>query len=119
MQGVLVYVAIIATFDLWWQQRNVKFEKILTEMFQLSKWAYGDDALGRTQFYEWFTRFKSERQSMKDDPPTLTHDTLVRTNHRMTVKELAEEIGIAIGLRHDILTEKLRCMELKQRLFLV
>ena len=115
-------VAIFEMCDFLEQRCNVKFcvklGKTFTETFQLLKQAYGDDALGRTQCYEWFSRFKSGRQSIEDDPrpgrpSTSTDDShvqkindLVRANRRLTVREIAEEVSISTGSCHEILTEK-------------
>ena len=30
--------------------------------------AYGEDCLSRTQYHEWYQRFKSDRTSVEDDP---------------------------------------------------
>jgi len=30
--------------------------------------AYGEDCLSRTQYHEWYQRFKSGRTSIEDDP---------------------------------------------------
>lgn len=105
------------------QRCNVKFcvklGQTFTETFQLLKQAYGDDALSRTQCYEWFLRFKSGRQSIEDDPrpgrPSTSTDEfhvrkindLVCANSRLTVREIAEDVGISVGSCQEILTEKL------------
>lgn len=75
--------------------------------------------MSRTQVFDWFVRFKSGRVSVESDsrsgrPSTSRTDeiastvgALVRTDRRLTVRELAEEIGISIGSCHSILTETL------------
>jgi len=35
-----------------------KIGKTATEKYQLLQQAYGEDAMGRTQAFEWFCRFK-------------------------------------------------------------
>ena len=35
-----------------------KIGKSATEMYQLLQQAYGEDAVGRTQVFDWFRRFK-------------------------------------------------------------
>jgi len=64
--------------------------------------AYGDQSLGRTQCYDWFKRFKGGRESVDDDPrsgrPSTSTDgahvtrvsEIVRSNRRLTVREIAE-----------------------------
>lgn len=68
-------------------------------------------APGRTQYYEWFTRFKNARQSIEDDcrpgrSSTSSDDTHVKkiknlmfTNRHLTVRKLAEEVEISITKR--------------------
>ena len=75
--------------------------------------------MGRTQCYEWFKRFKDGRQSNDNDPrpgrPSTSTDAVhvaqvravVRSNRRLTVREIAEECNISVGSCHAILTEKL------------
>ena len=46
-------------------------------MYQLLEQAYGEDAMGRTQVFEWFRRFKEGRTSVESDP---------RSGHRETRK---------------------------------
>ena len=71
--------------------------------------------MSRTRVYEWHKRFKSGRDDVEDDlkPEHLTTfrndeniqnvNELVHSNRRMTVRMLAEELG----LRTTILTENL------------
>ncbi|KAJ4430720.1 hypothetical protein ANN_19313 [Periplaneta americana] len=69
--------------------------------------AYGDQCLSRTRCHEWFTRFKSGRMSVVDEPrsgcPSTSTDAevmqvneIVRVNRRLTVQEIAEECNISI-----------------------
>ena len=65
--------------------------------------AYGEDCLSRTQYHEWYQRFKSGRTSIEDDPksgwPSTSMDddhvekvrALIRQNRRLTVREVAEK----------------------------
>ena len=77
---------------------------------------FGDDAVGLTQIKEWKNRFKDGRTSGESDAPsgrpsTNRNDelidqvwTLVMQDRRVTVRELAEEVGISTGSVHSILT---------------
>ena len=72
-----------------------------------------------TQCYEWFKRFEKGRMSVGEEPrperpSTSTDDdhvervrAVIRGNRRLTVREVANEVGISIGSCHQILTEKL------------
>jgi len=42
--------------------------KTATETYQLLQQAYGEDAMGRTQVFDWFRRFKEGRTSVESDP---------------------------------------------------
>jgi hypothetical protein len=68
---------------------------------------------------EWYNRFKDGRTSVESDarsgrPSASGNDelidlvrTLVMQDHRVTVRELAEEVGISTGSVHSILTDDL------------
>lgn len=96
-----------------------KIGKTASETFDLLKKAYGDDVMGRTQVFQWFRRFKDGRESVESDarsgrPSTSRNDvkveqvrTVVRSDRRMTVREIADEVGIAKTVCHVILTEDL------------
>ena len=78
-----------------------------------------DDAMGITQMKEWYNRFKDGRTSVKSDarsgrPSTSLNEelvdqrrTLVMQDRRVTVRELAEEVGISTGSVHSISTDDL------------
>ena len=86
-----------------------KIGKTTTEMNQLLQQAYREDAMGRTQVFDWFRRFKEGRTSVENDPhsgrPSTSRNeemiakvrTTVRNNRRLTVQEIADECGISMG----------------------
>jgi transposase len=56
------------------QRANTKFclktgktAKRATQIFQLIKQAYGDNAVSRTRVSEWCARFRSGREKLEDD----------------------------------------------------
>ena len=97
-----------------------KIRKTFTETFQMLQQAYGEDCLSRTQCHEWYQRSKSDRTSIEEDPksgrPSTSMDDdhvekvlpVIRQNRRLTVHEVAEEVGICKSLCHLILTDKLK-----------
>ena len=95
-----------------------KFGKNFTDTFQLLNQAYGEDCMSRTQSYELFKRFKEGRMSVGENPrpgrpSTSTNDdhvekvrAVIHGNRRLTVREVADEVGISIGSCEQICTEK-------------
>jgi len=96
-------------------------------LFQIGKNFYGDFSdvtaglwRGLLEPYamEWYRRFKSCRTSIEDDPksgrPSTSMDddhvekvlTVIRQNRRLTVREVAEDVGICKSSCHLILNEK-------------
>jgi predicted DNA-binding protein YlxM (UPF0122 family) len=102
---------------------NIKFcfklRKTFTESHEMMKNVYGDQCMSHTCCYEWFKRFKDGRQSTHDElhlrwPSTSCDDAhvvqvreIVRSNCRLTVREIIEECNISKGSCHDTLTTKL------------
>ncbi|XP_025421236.1 protein GVQW3-like [Sipha flava] len=96
-----------------------KIGKNATETFELIKLAFGNVALSRGVTFDWFKRFKDGRISIEDDhrpgrPLTSkTNDTIIlvrekiRSDRRLTVREVANEVGISIGTCHSILSDEL------------
>jgi len=76
--------------------------------------------MSRRQCYEWFKRFKESRMSVGEyarpgRPSTSTNGdhvdrvrAVIRGNRRLTVREVADEVGISIGSCHQVFTEKLQ-----------
>ncbi|KAL4083381.1 hypothetical protein QTP88_028705 [Uroleucon formosanum] len=96
-----------------------KIGKYATETFELIKLAFGDLALSRCVTFDWFTRFKEGRISIEDnhrpgrpstsktnDTITLVRDKII-SDQRLTVREVANEVGISIGTCHSILSDEL------------
>ena len=71
------------------------------------KIAFGEEAMCRTQTYKWWKRFKEGRTLVDDDPrsgrpsTSKTDDNVakvrevIRSNRRLTVREVAEEVSIS------------------------
>ena len=80
-----------------------KIGKTATEMCQLLQQAYGEDAMGRVQVFDWLRRFREGRTSVESDPrsgqPSTTRNeemiakvgTVVRNNRRLTVREIQDD----------------------------
>ena len=105
--------AIFAMCESTEQRICIKFcfniGKTATETYQLLQQAYGEDAMGRTQVFDWFRRFKEGRTSVESNPlsgrPSTSRNeemiakvrTIVRNNRRLTVREIADDCGISVG----------------------
>jgi len=95
-----------------------KIRKTTTETCQLLQQAYDEDAMGRTQVFDWFHRFKEGRTSIESDfcsgqPSTSRNKemfvgtTIVHNNRRLTVREIADDCGTSVGSCDAILTDDL------------
>lgn len=109
--------------DLREQRAAVKFCFLLgktgTETLEMLKTAYKGDALGKTQVFEWFSRFKSGEMSIEDQarsgrPSTARTDENVKKIHeiiledrRQTIEEVTERSGVTWSSVQRILSEDL------------
>ena len=94
-----------------------KLGETFTETFQMLQQAY---CLSRTQCHEWYQSFKSGRTSIEDNPKSggtsasMDDDhvekvlAVILQNRRLTVREVAEKVGICNSSCHLILTDKLK-----------
>ena len=83
----------------------VKIGKSVTETFEMLKIAFGEDAMCRTQTYKLWKRLKEGRTSVDGDPRSGRPSTsktdddvakvrkVIRSNRRLTVREVAEEVS--------------------------
>jgi hypothetical protein len=80
--------------------------------------AYGVDAMKKSSVFEWHKRFKEGQEDVKDDERTgcpKTHRTdenvevrkLVRSDRRLSVRMMAEELNLDRETVRKILTEDL------------
>ncbi|PNF21101.1 hypothetical protein B7P43_G05549 [Cryptotermes secundus] len=92
------------------QRAAVKFCFLLgksgTETLEMLKTAYKDDAMGKTQVFEWFSRFKNGELSIDDKsrsgrPSTArTHENvekireIIKEDRRRTIEEIVELSGV-------------------------
>ena len=76
--------------------------------------AYGESAISEIWVYEWYKRFQDGREDVEDDerpgrPSTSTTDEnvvrvkdMVMNDRRITIREVADDVGIPIGSCHEI-----------------
>jgi transposase len=105
------------------QQYCIKFCQKLgdskAETIRKIQQAFGNDAMGAMQIKEWFNRFKDGRTLEDSDqrsggPSTSRNASVIENvcsmileDRHLTVREIADEVGISIGSAHSILTEDL------------
>ncbi|XP_072144691.1 protein GVQW3-like [Dermacentor andersoni] len=81
--------------------------------------AFSDNTMSSTQIKEWYNRFKYGRTSVESEPrsgrpSTCRNDQViaevnaeVMRDRRVTIQEIAEEVGISTFSAHSIMTEYL------------
>ena len=97
-----------------------KLGKTATECYEMLKTAFGEQAMGRSQTFQWFSRFKAGRTSIDDEEHSgrpVSSSTpemidrvrqIIRQDLRRTVDEVSMLVGISHGTCHRILTEDLK-----------
>ena len=101
------------------QKLLVCFGKTPTKALKLLQEVYGDDMMSRTRLFEWHRRFKEGREEVEDKyksgrPSTSRTDEnvervrqKVRSDHRLTVRMIADELGMNSKRLWRIITEDL------------
>lgn len=81
--------------------------------------AFGESTMSRTQVQLWYNRFKEGREDVNDDarpgrPSTSTTDEnidavkkMILDNRRITIREVADDVGISFGTCQAIFTDVL------------
>ena len=120
-----VLSAIIEMADFHEQRACIKFSfklgKTATECYEmLMKTAFGGQAMGHSQRFQWFSWFKAGRTSTDDDErsgrpvSSSTPEMIERVSQiicedrRHTIDEVSVLVGISHGTCHKILTEDLK-----------
>ena len=110
---------------------NIKFLTKLqwkpTEIIEALQNVYGDSSPSRAVVYRWIRRFKDGRGDLEDDPrggrPSTSKNAqnielvrnLIEEDRRITVNQIANELGISFGSTFSILTEDLGFSKLSAR----
>ena len=106
------------------QRINLKFlvrlGKTPTETFNSLQEVFGDATMSRTRIFAWHKRFREEREDVEDNPrsgrPTTsrTNENVervrekVRSDRRLTVRMIADELNMNSERVWSIITEDLR-----------
>ena len=97
----------------------VKLGESASVTFEKLKQAYGEHSLSRAQVFRWHKSFLEGREHVEDEhrsgrPSTSTTDeniervnTLVRSDRRLTLRMLSEQLNLNRFTVHQILTEHL------------
>ena len=97
----------------------VKNEIKCNKVCEMLTKAYGESAMSKTRVYEWYKRFQDGREDVEDDerlrrPTTPTTDEnvekvkeMVINDRRITIREVADDVGISIGSCHEIFSNVL------------
>ena len=91
--------------------------------------AYGESAMSKTRVYKWYKHFQDGREDDEDDerperPSTSTTDEnaekvkeMVINDRRITIREVADDVGILIGSCHEIFSNVLGMKRVAATLF--
>jgi len=115
-----VLSVIIKMVDFHEQHACIKFcfksWKTATECYEMLKTAFGKQAMGHSQTFQWFSQFKAGRTSIDDDEQSgqpVSSSTpemiervcqIIREDRRLTIDEVSMLVGISHGTCHNILT---------------
>lgn len=127
------------------QRSCIKFclrnEFSCADTLRMLRKAFGDQTMSEKNVYKWYNEFKAGRERVEDEPrsgrPSTSTDEghvqkikdLVFKNRRLTIKDLADNVGISFGstqtILHDVLCLKrvnsrlvpksLNCLEKQRR----
>ena len=98
----------------------VKLKKMPTESLKMLQEAYRDQAMSRARVFEWHRRFREGEEDVEDKPrsgrpsSSKTDENVeavrqaVRGDRRLTVRMIAEQVGIDRQTVWQIITEELR-----------
>jgi len=97
-----------------------KLGKTATECYEMLKTAFGEQAMGRSQTFQWFSQFKAGRTSIDDDEhsgrpvcsstPEMIERVcqIIHEDRHHTIDEASMLVGISHGTCHKTLTEDLK-----------
>ncbi|UYV79733.1 hypothetical protein LAZ67_18000513 [Cordylochernes scorpioides] len=99
--------------------RHIDVPEPATETYELIKEAFSDAALSRSRTFESFSRFQKGREKVNDDQHIgrsrslryeenkLKIKEFIKSNRRISIKDLSSETELSVGLCHQIVTKDL------------
>ena len=84
--------------------------KTATECYEMLKTAFGEQTMGHSEPFQWFSRFKASRTSTDDYERSgrPVSSQIIREDRRRTINEVSMLLGISHGTCNNILTEDLK-----------
>ena len=106
-----------------------KLGKTATECYEMLKTAFGEQVMGSSQTFLWFSWFKAGRTSTYDDERSvrpLSSSTpmiervrqIIREDRRRNIYEVSMLVGISHRTCHKILTEHLKMRRVESKFVL-
>lgn len=106
------------------QRVNIKFcfklKKNAQDAHEMLRLVYGEEVMTLKTVYKWYERFKSGNESLEDSErigrPLSSKKIenvqkvadMVRSNRRLTIREISEDLSISYGSVQSILTDNLQ-----------
>jgi len=97
--------------------RCFKLGKTATECYEMLKTTFGEQAMGHSQTFQWFSQFQAGRTSTDDDErsgqpvcssmPEMINTVrqIIHEDRHRTIDEVSMLVGIGHGTCHKILIE--------------
>ena len=128
LKSLVFHTLNMTSFEI---RANIKFLTKLdwkpVKIMEALQQVYGDTVPCRAVIYDWIKRFKEGREQIEDDqregrPSTSTSaenlqlvKELIKEDRRLTIDEIANEVGISHGSAFSIIKDKLGLSKLSAR----
>lgn len=123
----ITFVFTMETFENWRKKQHLRevllghffAKKTAAESYRLIMEVYGDDAMSKSQSFEWFQRFKRGEFDIKDkerpgQPKKFDDDELKRLLDAGTC-ETQEQLGKALGVSQAAVSKRLQALGYVQK----
>ncbi|GFS69210.1 protein GVQW3 [Trichonephila clavipes] len=83
-----------------------KLGKTGTETYEMMKTAFGEEAMSRARVFEWFRPYNPRSghpATSRNEDKIAQVKAVVHSDHRLTVREIAQKCHISVGSCDEIL----------------
>ena len=99
---------------------SFKLGKNTTEMYGMLQTAFGPSSMNRASIFEWYKRFKEDRESVRDDErcgrskevriPELIGQikNFMDKDRRVSIETISAQFDVSVGTVHTIIREELK-----------